>query len=118
MLILESTPNETEIVMPRRPRKSNLLLTDVELALFRPFWENGRRSLSASDVQLYLMSHGKNNAYTTVKTMIDRMVKRGIFSARESGGRFYYTPKVTREQVQKAWSDHISKLLYGGSKRR
>jgi predicted transcriptional regulator len=102
--------------MPRRPRKSNLLLTDVELALFRPFWENGKQSLSASDVQLYLMNHGKNNAYTTVKTMIDRMVKRGIFSAKESQGRFYYTPKVSREQVEKAWAEHIRRLLYGGTK--
>ena len=103
--------------MPRRPRKSNLLLTDVELALFRPFWESGKKSLSASDVQVYLMNQGKNNAYTTVKTMIDRMVKRGIFSAKESRGRFYYTPKVTREQVQKAWADHITKLLYGGKRK-
>jgi predicted transcriptional regulator len=103
--------------MPRKPRKSNLLLTDVELALFRPFWENGKKSLSASDVQLYLMNHGKNNAYTTVKTMMDRMVKRGIFGAKESQGRFYYTPKVSREQVQKAWSDHINELLYGGRRR-
>ena len=104
--------------MPRKPRKSNLLLTDVELTLFRPFWENGRQSLSASDVQLYLMNHGKHNAYTTVKTMIDRMVKRGIFSSKESQGRFYYTPKVTREQVQRAWSDHINKLLFGSSKKK
>jgi predicted transcriptional regulator len=103
--------------MPRRPRKSNLLLTDVELTIFRPFWENGRQSLSASDVQLYLMNHGKNNAYTTVKTMIDRMVKRGIFTAKEAHGRFYYTPKVSREQVEKAWGDHIRNLLYGGKRR-
>ncbi len=103
--------------MPRRPRKSNLLLTDVELAIFRPFWESGKQSLSASDVQLYLMNHGKNNAYTTVKTMMDRMEKRGIFAARESQGRFYYTPKVTREQVEKAWSEHIRILLYGGKRR-
>lgn len=102
--------------MPRKPRSSNLLLTDVELALFRPFWEKGKQSLSASDVQLYLMNQGKHNAYTTVKTMMDRMVKRGIFTAKEAHGRFYYTPKVTREQVQKAWSDHINNLLY--SKKR
>lgn len=104
--------------MPRRPRKSNLLLTDVELALFRPFWENGKQSLSASDVQVFLMSQGKNNAYTTVKTMMDRMVKRGIFSAKESKGRFYYTPKVTREQVRKAWTDHIAEMLFGKKRSR
>lgn len=104
--------------MPRKPRSSNLLLTDVELGLFRPFWEKGKQSLSASDVQLHLMSHGKHNAYTTVKTMMDRMVKRGIFSAKEAHGRFYYTPKVSREQVQKAWADHINNLLYGGKKRK
>lgn len=103
--------------MPRKPRKSNLLLTDVELMLFRPFWEDGKKSLSASDVQLFLMNHGKNNAYTTVKTMIDRMVKRGIFSAKEAQGRFYYTPKVTRDQVQKAWSEHINELLFSGKRR-
>ena len=79
--------------MPRRPRKSNLLLTDVELTIFRPFWESGKQSLSASDVQLYLMNHGKNNAYTTVKTMIDRMVKRGIFTAKEAQGRFLLHPE-------------------------
>ena len=103
--------------MPRKPRSSNLLLTDVELALFRPFWEGGKQVLSASDVQLHLMNHGKHNAYTTVKTMMDRMVKRAIFSAKESHGRFYYTPKVSREQVQKAWSDHINGLLYGGKRK-
>ena len=103
--------------MPRRPRKSNLLLTDVELGLFRPFWENGKQNLSASDVQLFLMNHGKNNAYTTVKTMMDRMVKRGIFTAKETKGRFYYSPKVTREQVKKAWMDHITEQLYGGKRR-
>lgn len=104
--------------MPRKQRSSNLLLTDVEMALFRPFWEGGKKSLSASDVQLYLMNHGKNNAYTTVKTMIDRMVKRGIFVAKEAHGRFYYTPKVTREQVQKAWATHVQKLLFGSKRKR
>lgn len=103
--------------MPRRPRKSNLLLTDVELGLFRPFWESGKQSLSASEVQVFLMNQGKNNAYTTVKTMIDRMVKRGIFSAKETKGRFYYTPKVTRDQVRKAWTDHINEQLYGKKRR-
>jgi len=104
--------------MPRKPRKSNLLLTDVELALFRPFWEKGKQSLSASDVQMHLMTQGKNNAYTTVKTMMDRMVKRGILSAKESEGRFFYMPKVTREQVQRAWSEHINELLYGKRRSR
>lgn len=104
--------------MPRRPRKSNLLLTDVELGLFRPFWESGKQSLSASEVQVDLMNRGKNNAYTTVKTMIDRMVKRGIFSAKETKGRFYYTPKVTRDQVRKAWTDHINEQLFGKKRSR
>lgn len=103
--------------MPRKPRKSNLLLTDVELTLFRPFWDSGKQSLSASEVQVYLLAHGKSNAYTTIKTMMDRMVKRGIFSAKESHGRFYYTPKVSREQVQKTWHDHINELLYGKRRR-
>lgn len=103
--------------MPRRPRKSNLLLTDVEMALFRPFWEGGKQNLSASDVQMFLISQGKNNAYTTVKTMMDRMVKRGIFSSKESKGRFYYTPRVSREQVRKAWTDHVQEQLYGNKRR-
>lgn len=59
--------------MPRRPRENRLLLTDIEMELMQSIWEKG--TASASQVQLQMVRQGKEAVYTTVKTMLDRLVK-------------------------------------------
>lgn len=97
--------------MPRTARTNRKLLTDVELELMRCLWNKGRAS--ASQVQLQLIRDGKETAYTTVKIMLDRLVKSGMCTAHEVRGRFYYSPKVTQAEIAREWHRHLMKKIFG-----
>ena len=97
--------------MPRRARSNRYLLTDIELELMRCVWEKGKAS--ASEVQMEMIRNGKETAYTTVKTMLDRLVKAGICNAEEIKGRYYYSAKVTRAQIAREWYQHLNQLIFG-----
>src|SRR3990172_10757521 len=102
--------------MPRRPRINRLLLTDIELELMRWVWD--KKKASASEVQMELVRSGKQTAYTTVKTMLDRLVKAGVCTSKEIKGRYYYSSKVTPAEVAKEWYEHLEKEIFGGRQSR
>jgi len=97
--------------MPRKPRANRFLLTDIELDLMRCIWEKGKAS--ASEVQMQMVRNGKETAYTTVKTMLDRLVKAGICSSREIKGRYYYSHKVSQADIAREWYQHLNKKIFG-----
>jgi len=101
--------------MPRRPRENRLLLTDIELELMKCVWAKG--TASASTVQMQMVRDGKETAYTTVKTMLDRLVKAGVCSAKEIKGRFYYTPIISQADIARHWLKHLNDKIFGEKSR-
>jgi BlaI family transcriptional regulator, penicillinase repressor len=101
--------------MPRRPRENKMLLTDIELELMKCVWAKGNASASA--VQMQMVREGKETAYTTVKTMLDRLVKAGVCSSKEIKGRFYYTPITSQAEIARQWLKHLNEKIYGGKSR-
>lgn len=87
------------------------MLTDIELDLMRCIWAKGKAS--ASEVQMQMVRNGKETAYTTVKTMLDRLVKAGICSSKEIKGRYYYSPKVSPSDIAREWYQHLNKRIFG-----
>ncbi len=54
-------------------------------------------------------------AVSTVKTMLDRMVEKGLVHARQVGNVWEYTPAVKRVDARRtAWGELVSKA-FGGS---
>lgn len=53
-------------------------------------------------------------AYSTVKTMLDRMKKRGLVDARRVGNVWEYTPKVRRQQAQQSAWRRFVEIAFGG----
>lgn len=101
--------------MPRRARLNRFLLTDMELELMRCVWEKGKAS--ASEVQMNMIRGGRETAYTTVKTMLDRLVKAGVCRSIEIRGRYYYSPKVSPNDIAREWYRHLNGMIFGvGSK--
>src|SRR5437867_13162407 len=98
--------------MPRKPRSNRMLLTDIELELMRCVWDRGRAS--ASEVQMQMVRGGKETAYTTVKTMLDRLVKAGVCNSKEIKGRYYYSPKVSQAEIAREWYQHLNEKIFGG----
>ena len=102
--------------MPRKRRLNRLLLTDMELELMRCLWEKGKAS--ASEVQMEMIRGGRETAYTTVKTMLDRLVKAGVCRSNEIRGRYYYSPKVSPNDIAREWYQHLNRMIFGVRSKR
>ncbi len=86
-------------------------LTRAEWALMQCLWEHGRAS--ATEVQK-LLTDQQGWAYSTVKTMLDRMVEKGVVTANRVGNVYEYTPKLRRQSaVGRIVDDMFDRVLEG-----
>lgn len=74
-------------------------------------WERGRGT--ATDLQKDLMDT-QHWAYSTVKTMLDRLVEKGYVKYRRVGNVYEYSPKVGRKAaVTRVMDDVVDRVLSG-----
>jgi BlaI family penicillinase repressor len=85
--------------MPKKPVE----LTEAEWAIIKAVW-NGE-PCTAPDIQARLQKETRW-AYSTVRTLMDRMVAKGLLSAEKVRNQTVYRSVATREQAQR------SELLY------
>ncbi len=62
---------------------------------------------------MQLVREGKETAYTTVKTMLDRLVRAGVCAATETKGRYYYSAKISQPEIARLWLQHLKKKIFG-----
>jgi len=74
-------------------RRKLVDLSRAEYDILRTLWKAGQ--LSVREVH-DLLKITYNWAYTTTKTMMDRMVKKGLLSRESFHGIFIYKPLITR----------------------
>ncbi len=78
--------------MPRRPLPD---LARTELDVLKVMWSEGR--LSAREVHERLADR-LGWAYSTTRTVLDRMVKKGYLSRRDFHGVYLYAARISRPQ--------------------
>jgi BlaI family transcriptional regulator, penicillinase repressor len=54
-------------------------------------------------------------AYTTVMTTLDRLYKKGLLTRKEEGRAFRYTPRFSREQLQREAAGNAFRQLLDAS---
>jgi BlaI family transcriptional regulator, penicillinase repressor len=86
-------------------------LTRLEWVLMDALWEAGRGT--ASELQRELETT-QGWAYSTVKTMLDRLVAMGYIQARRVGNVYEYTPKIKRPKAVGKVVDDVVDRLFGG----
>jgi BlaI family penicillinase repressor len=91
--------------------KSIAGLGKAEWAVMQALWNRGRGT--ASELQRDLAEdHGW--AYSTVKTMLDRLVEKGYAKTRRVGNVYEYSPKVGRQSaVSRVVDDMVERVLEG-----
>ena len=82
--------------MPELKRKVEL--TDGEWAIMKAVWE--LQPCAAPTVQEALQST-RNWTYSTVRTLLDRMVAKGLLTAEKIRHLSLYRAAITRDQAQK-----------------
>src|SRR5690242_7282617 len=83
--------------------KARVELTAAEWTLIKAIWS--REPCTAPEIQQELAKKTKWT-YSTVRTLMDRMVAKGLLGAQKKGHLTVYRSAVTRSQAQK------SELLY------
>jgi BlaI family transcriptional regulator, penicillinase repressor len=79
--------------------KSKIDITEGEWFILKILWEHS--PMTAPDVTEALQST-KGWAYTTVRTMMDRMLAKGLLKSEKVRHVDLFRPTVTRKQAQKA----------------
>ncbi len=83
----------------------------AEWAVMEALWTRGRGTATELMRDLEETHHW---AYSTVKTMLDRLVTKGFVKARRVGNVYEYTPKVHRGSVvARAVDDLFDRVLAG-----
>jgi BlaI family penicillinase repressor len=86
-------------------------LKDTEWDLLDALWTLERAT--AREVAEYLHER-RGWAYSTVKTLLDRMVERELVTARKVGNVWEYSPALAKTAArQSAWA-HFVQLAFGG----
>ncbi len=72
-------------------------LTEAEWAIIQMVWEH--EPVPAPTVQELLEEH-RAWSYSTVKTLMDRMVKKGLLTTQRIRNLMLYTSAITRQEAQ------------------
>src|SRR4051794_21223023 len=94
------------------PQKPPPEILETEWDLLNALWD--AEQATAREVTESLA--GKRGwAYSTVKTMLDRMVEEGVVTARQVGNVWEYTPAMPRQKAQRwAWRKLVD-VAFGGA---
>ena len=92
--------------------KKNYQLTEGEWAIIRAIWDN--EPCAAPAVQEELEAQ-KSWTYSTVKTMMDRMVTKGLLRTERIRNLILYRSAITKKQAQKGEIMRTVKRAFNGA---
>jgi predicted transcriptional regulator len=96
----------------RKPGPPREIPPPLELECLKVLWKIGEGNVK--DVRSILSEH-RDLAYTTVMTLLDRLVRRGSAARRKSGRSFVYTPTVDREILRGTAVRELLESFFDGS---
>jgi predicted transcriptional regulator len=90
----------------------------LEIEIMNAIWTmleaNEDRNIAISDVVNFLNNNGIIRAYTTIKTVMDRLVTKGTLSRFKSGKKFFYVAAINRFEATKMSIEEISEQFFNG----
>jgi predicted transcriptional regulator len=96
------------------PRTVRDVPPPLELLCLKSLWSLGEGNVK--DV-LQIVRQTRSLAYTTVMTVLDRLVRKGKVSRRKVGRAFVYTPEASRDQMRRAALREFLDAFFDGSER-
>ena len=81
-------------------------ITQTEWELMNVLWEGPRTALEIAEA---LDRHPK-----TVKTLLGRLVRKGVLRFREEGNRYVYSPAIPRQRYVREESASFIERVFGG----
>lgn len=97
---------------PMSPRRRVPMpaIADAELAVLKALWDGG-----SATVRELLPRLGTDWAYTTVQTLVARLLEKGFVRADKRGLAHVFTAALPREQVAQRRVDELASSLLDGA---
>jgi BlaI family penicillinase repressor len=87
-------------------------ISESELEIMKVLWAK-KRPLSVQDVCDEMID--REWKYSTVATLLGRMVKKGAIAGKKKGYLYYYTPLLDEKEYKIAQAKKFVNKLYAGS---
>ncbi len=88
-------------------------LSELETQVMLIIWDNKGESTVRYVVEK--IRKQRKLAYTTIMTIMSRLVQKGFLKRRKVGMAYYYQPTISREKVLKKSVQTIAKNYFGGA---
>ena len=76
--------------------------------------ENGQENIDVTNVQNIINSKNKQWAYTTVKTVLDRLVEKNVITRFKIGKKYSYKSDSSRDELGEAAIKKLAKQYFNG----
>lgn len=96
----------------RKPGRSSEIPPPLELECLKALWRIGTGSVK--DVR-DVLTENRSLAYTTVMTVLERLVRRGAVGRTKQGRAFTYQARLDREQARQLAVKELVATYFGGS---
>lgn len=93
----------------------------LEIDILNSVWnlttdnENESRDISIQDVVDDLSSNGIERAYTTIKTVMDRLTAKSVLVRYKVGKKFFYSAAMNREEMARENIEEICSQFFGSN---
>ena len=94
------------------PRTAREVPPPLELLCLRALWSVGEGNVRA--VQ-QIVARSRPLAYTTIMTVLDRLVRKGMLARRKVGRSFAYLPQATLDEARRAAVRELLEGYFDGS---
>ena len=86
-------------------------ISDAEAVVMQVLWQ--RQPMSAEEIHGAVAARS-GWAEPTVKTLLNRLLNKGAIAAEKEGRRYFYSPRITREQWVEQQSAGLLERVFGG----
>ena len=94
------------------PRTAREVPPPLELLCLRALWTLGEGNVKAVQG---IVAQSRPLAYTTIMTVLDRLVRKGMLARRKVGRSFTYAPQATRDAARRAAVRELLEGYFDGS---
>ena len=91
----------------KRPREM-VSLGKLERRVLEEIWRRGETSVREIHI-----AFDERLAYTTLMTTLDRLYKKGLLDRRKDSRAFLYSPRCTREELERSIAADVIDFLLG-----
>lgn len=107
------------VIRSRKKVEEYMVCGKLEIDILNSFWsltaENEDRDISIQDIVDDLSANGVERAYTTIKTVMDRLTVKSILVRYKVGKKFYYKATMNKSEMAMDAVKNLADQFFDGN---